>query len=152
MSNPFEEKINVGMKPIVAFLTDMTCGEACWHASGNECHCCCGGKNHGIMLNEGQEQPKRTAKIDGHRYELKEIGIYKNLYHIAKKINTEAGYKAIHKVNEEITYHYHWNETDRGAPARLKPASKAQIESWKELQNIKFEQWEKPYLLWVKIN
>ena len=36
-------------------LTEATCGFNCWLAKEHICRCSCGGKNHGIMLKEGQK-------------------------------------------------------------------------------------------------
>lgn len=52
-----------------AITTGSTCGDGCWHAREEICRCSCGGANHGILLNGG-EQPQRTCKIDGNFYEL----------------------------------------------------------------------------------
>lgn len=62
---------------IVTFFSDITCGEGCWEAKEDVCRCSCGGKNHGINLRGGNA--KRTAKINGYRYELHSVGKYKDL-------------------------------------------------------------------------
>ena len=54
----------------IHFVSGQTCGDACWHAREDVCRCSCGGANHGILLNNGGEQPTRTRKIGGLFYEL----------------------------------------------------------------------------------
>lgn len=147
--NPIEKRLAEGMSPLAAFLTESTCGEACWHAREDVCRCSCGGKNHGCLRSEDGERPARTAKIDGYRYELKAVGT--GLYDEAKRINDSVGYKEIHRITPTLVYHYHWHETDKGAPARLKPATKDQRAKWPELSAYRdMKPWEYCYLLWVR--
>lgn len=151
MLNPVEQRIVDGMSPIAAFLTEATCGEACWSAAEDVCRCSCGGKNHGCMRTEDGTRPNRTAKIDGHRYTMIAVG-YRDLYEAAEKINKAAGYKHVDVVSPTLTYHYIWSETDKGAPCRMKPASKDQIAKWPELAAYRnADAWETVYLLWQKI-
>ena len=160
---PFEQKIAAGINSIVAFLSEATCGEACWEAREDVCRCSCGGKNHGCMRTADGTRPVRTAKIDGHRYELKAVGF--SLYAEAKLINDAAGPRSVSRckaskwddtvqafVPSEHVYTYHWSETDKGAPARLKTASKSQLAAWPELTAYRdTPAYRTPYLLWVKI-
>lgn len=140
---------------IMAILSEMTCGEACWHAKELVCRCSCGGKNHGCLKTEHGTQPVRTSKIDGVMYELVAVGEYGDLMSEARKIN-ESFPPRIEKVsggdeNGGITYKYHYHETDFNAPARLKPASKHQLESWAELTEQKtWPMFRKAYLLWKR--
>lgn len=39
-----------------------TCAENCWYAREMECHCQCGGVNHGLLLTNGSEVPVRTKR------------------------------------------------------------------------------------------
>ena len=141
-------------------VTEATCGVACWMAKEPECHCSCGGKNHGILLTPGGTQPPRMAKIDGVRYVLEGIGKWNDLYLTAYQLNRLAGYRRVDKA-ELIQrqdqswwnqYKYPWTETDKGAPARIKRAEDNQMK-WREVNAI----WEaagkpsgKPYLLWKR--
>ena len=163
--NPIEKNIAAGMSPIMAFLTEATCGEACWHAREEVCRCSCGGKNHGCMKTADGVRPTRTAKIDGHRYELVAVGPRwmadgSGVYTAAQAINKQHPYKV-------GSYTYHPHETDKGAPARVKPATKDQLAKWPELKaqrdarneaaktatclaNLdRLAPW--PHLLWVKL-
>jgi len=161
--NPIEQRVAAGMSAIAAFLTEATCGEACWQAVEEVCRCSCGGKNHGCMRTADGVRPQRTAKIDGYRYTLQAVGT--DLYDAAVAINKAAGFKAIDKISDTLTYHYSWSETDKGAPARLKSASQKQIDTWPELASAReaiaavkasthcyndvINVW--PSLLWVKV-
>jgi len=167
--NPIEKRIAQGASPIVAFLSEATCGEACWEAREDVCRCSCGGKNHGCMRTADGTRPKRTAKIDSHRYELKAVG-GPELHAEAQAINKAAGPYRVDPVTysdgSKGQYTYHYRETDTGAPARLKPATKDQVARWPELaayrENLPdvwakanpekcWAQWPGlPYLLWVK--
>jgi hypothetical protein len=163
MLNPIQKRIAEGMNPLAAFLTEATCGEACWHAREEVCRCSCGGKNHGCLRGENGIQPVRAAKIDGFRYELKAVG--RNVYAEAMAINNAAGPKAVQKVSDTLTYTYKWDTTDRGAPARVKRATESQLDKWPELASFKAaiaeiksriksrievdRAW--PELLWVKL-
>src|ERR1039458_5266697 len=122
--NPIEKKIASGMSPIVAFLSEATCGEPCWEAREDVCRCSCGGKNHGCMRTADGIRPTRTAKIDGYRYELKAVG-GREIYGPAKKINDQHTYTIGNSA-----YRYHYRETDTGAFARVKSATKQQFAAW----------------------
>jgi len=161
MQNPIEQKIAQGISPIMAFMSEHTCGEACWQAREDICRCSCGGKNHGCMRSPDGIRPTRTAKIDGYRYELKAIG--RELYDEAKAINDASGPRQVCGP-----YIYEWRDNDFGAPARLKTATQSQVNSWPELaayRDMIPETWSKnnphkcwihwpglPSLLWVKIS
>src|ERR1039458_7093513 len=132
--NPIEKKIASGMSPIVAFLSEATCGEPCWEAREDVCRCSCGGKNHGCMRTADGIRPTRNAKIDGYRYELKAVG---EVYAEAKAINRGAGYRSVDRISDTLTYHYYWEYTDKGAPARMKTASDSQIANWPELASYR---------------
>ena len=55
---------------VIAELTATTCAEGCWYAREQVCRCSCGGENHGVLLKNGAERPKRTRKVNHARYEL----------------------------------------------------------------------------------
>ena len=149
--NPVQKMIAEGVSPIVAFLSQITCGEGCWKAREFVCKCSCGGKNHGCMKSEGGESPDRIAKIDGDRYKLIATG-GRELYAEAKKLNEAGGYKYVDNRDPSHPYHYWWSETDPGAPARVKSASKVQLTKWPELKALsETPMWEPKYLLWQKI-
>lgn len=143
---------------LYAVVTSQTCGEACWHAHEDICRCSCGGKNHGCLRSKDGKQPERTCRIDGERYKLAGVGRYSDLFNDAKRINREAGWKAIEKPYLAdnggscepfwVQYRYHWSETDHGAPARLKTANPSQ-RNWNELSGWKDER--TVYLLWQRV-
>lgn len=161
-----------GGRAVMAILTTQTCGEACWHAKEEVCRCSCGGRNHGCLNHSGEAKPERTAKIDGHAYKLIAVGKFSELMENARNINRAAGYRSVDKpmtvidgtgsnyTPEQIKaardagkrvwfnqYKYTWNETDSGAPARMKTASASQ-RKWKELAG-----WQNGavYLLWQRL-
>lgn len=73
---------------LVAFFSDITCGESCWQAREDVCRCSCGGKNHGINLRG--EDAVRTAKIGGCRYELVAVGTHSELIDEGARLTAEA--------------------------------------------------------------
>jgi hypothetical protein len=105
----------------------------------------------------------RTARIDGIRYELKAVGLWNEINNQAWKINKSAPPRHVQVGDWECDYH--WDRTDKGAPAKMKKATEAQIRKWPELSAYRqpladlrkagaclFEldkAW--PHLLWVKI-
>lgn len=145
---------------VFAVLTSQTCGEACWHAVEDVCRCSCGGKNHGCLRVAGGTRPERTSRIDGHVYKLVGVGRLADLYKEARAINDGQGWKHVDKARLTSVwtsdgekqlwqqYRYHWSETDKGAPARLKSASASQ-RNWKELDGWKDE--HTVHLLWQRV-
>ena len=135
---------------IESILTGTTCGLACWEAREDICRCSCGGDNHGCLRHEGGVQPARTAKIDGFRYTLIAVGNRQEVYSRANPI-LRANEKPVPYFNGgTITYRL-WG-TEKGGPARVKPASKTQVENWPELASFRNPQTfrDLPYLLWLK--
>jgi hypothetical protein len=137
-------------RSVLAVLTSQTCGEPCWHAKEDICRCSCGGRNHGC-LNHGGEQPVRAARIDGVAYKLAGVGSYRELCSEAKAINLEQ-WKSVDKPYRYedwwVQYKYHWNDTDAGAPARLKPATAQQRAKWPELAAWRDQPHVSVYLFW----
>lgn len=163
MQTPYEKNIAAGMSPLRAFLSEATCGEACWEAREDVCHCSCGGENHGCMRSADGVRPARTSRIDGYMYELKGVG---DVYADANAINSQTT-KHVKVGNWERDYP--WEVTDKGAPARVKTATIDQINRWPELASFRCEPWEvwkkshpdaayinyplfdRPRLLWVRV-
>jgi len=108
------------------------------------------------LRTEGGERPVRTCKIDGQRYELAAVGMRKELWAEAKRMNERDGFSAIDTSHEKWggpRYHYTWKETDHGAPARLKYATWPQIASWPELKAyVQCDELGRPSLLWRKLD
>jgi hypothetical protein len=142
------------MSLAAAILTNTTCGEACWQAREDICRCSCGGKNHGCLRSADGVRPTRTAKLSGKVYELEAVGEHGELYDLAKARNEANGpYRTdtIPASPEPIVYRYFYHETDNGAPARLKPATKDQIARWPELAAYRdLPPTRAVYLLWRK--
>jgi len=100
------------------------------------------------------------AKIDGYRYVLAGIGMKEceRGYTVNKEASPRKtdSYTAnmLNEVGEweevQREYTYHWRETEPGAPARIKSATKAQVASWPELAEWRESKYVRPYLLWLK--
>ena len=135
-------------------MTETTCSEACWEAREDVCRCMCGGENHGIHRHGefDEQQPERTARIDGWRYKLVDKGEYWEMSKQARDIN----HANVGQPNK-LGYTYYPRATDKGAPARVKMASMSQVNKWPELEWYKavIEQsgdWARPYLLWERVD
>ena len=156
--NPIQRKIAGGMSAISAFLSEATCSDACWYAKDDICHCSCGGKNHGCMRSSDGVQPKRTAKIDGYRYQLAAAG-YDDIFDQAVKFNEAHGVTFIYACTSR-------DISDRRCPAKIRYATESQVEKWPELAAYRAniaETWRKenpegtvrdwpgmPRLLWIR--
>lgn len=153
MLNPIQEKIKAGVNPLIAFLSEATCGEACWQAREDICRCSCGGKNHGCLRTPEGTRPVRMAKINGYRYVLRAVGA-DGLWEEARAINEAAG----------ITFNYASTSRDHcfdHIPAKIRVATDLQVNSWPELTAYRNgKAWtedsgkkhyiDKPDLLWIK--
>lgn len=139
---------------IISILSEITCGEGCWHAKELVCKCSCGGKNHGCLKTLDGVMPIRTAKLDGVMYELKAVGSYGELYSEAKKINEAYPRKPVPYPCESGFIVYAWGMNDYNAPARLKTANAVHVNKWPELSAYKdLKPWEqRPYVLWVRLS
>lgn len=136
---------------ILGILTDNTCGAACWYAKEKACHCSCGGRNHGCLLDPDGEQPERVVKIDGDRYRLEAVGAYNFINNLAHAINLRLGWRRIETTitnGDGTPYHYAHHAIDKGAATRVKTPAGNQ-KDWPEMrvEHTKF-----PYILWVKVD
>ena len=154
--NPIEQKIASGMSHLIAFLSEATCGEACWQAREDICRCSCGGKNHGCMRTADGSRPVRTSRIDGYMYELKAVGV-EGLHFEAMEICKAYRFGLV----QDSDCVYEAAPTWPKAPARLKTATDIQISRWPELTAYREgPSWteetgtkhylDKPSLLWVR--
>lgn len=152
--NPVEKRLTAGTSPIAAFLTEATCGEACWEAREDVCRCCCGGKNHGCMRTADGIRPTRNCKLDGIRREL--AGVGGDVFNVAKEMNKAAGVTFIFAAQSH-------DQFSVDIPAKLRTATDSQVANWPELAAWRDgEAWtdekgkrhflDKPSLLWVKVN
>ena len=160
---PYERNRAAGMSAIEAFLTESTCGEACWTAREDVCRCSCGGKNHGCMRTADGARPNRTAKIDGPRYQLAAVGEHWRMHADAVTVNKANGETWIYADSSRDPMA--WN-----CPAKIRKATQAQLDKWPELRanrdayNAKVAEFRTggsglivrdvtelwPYLLWVR--
>jgi len=149
---------------IQALITEQTCGDACWHAKDEICHCSCGGRNHGCMRTKDGEQPQRTRKIKGSMYQLvtieqdiKDSCIAERthpIYQLERTIDDNAISAGLFE-HHELKGCKSW--CDKPLPVYVKSANQSEIERWPELS-----QWRdktelelirhKPLMVWVKID
>lgn len=130
---------------VAAILTETTCSEACWMAREDVCRCSCNGKNHGCLKTKNGVRPTRMSKINGVRYELKAVGLWRKVYTGVQTINRAAPKRRVG------TYEYNWYMTDKGAPARMKRATSEQVAKWEELKSYLDAGGNRPYMLWVRV-
>ena len=154
---------------VKATLTLTTCSIACWLAREPECSCSCGGKSHGIMLQDGAEQPRRNCMIQGFRYVLAGVDS-------ARPVERQ-DYAWRRSLDAETRATFGRHNLYRNEIASLtwiKKASAAQLEKWPEvaqwaaanLEQRRADYFERlaagriagrepsdlrrPYLLWVR--
>jgi len=146
-------------RTLMAVLTSQTCGEACWHAREEVCRCECGGRNHGCLRTADGLRPTRSAKIQGVSYELKAVGWGGTHGRESERLNhwTNVGFRGLDPMKQGDRciqlYYYTWSNTDQGAPARLKPASRDQLTRWEELRGFTDPdklRFKGVFLLWVR--
>lgn len=96
--------------------------------------------------------PNRTARIDGFRYQLKAVDYRNKLYTPAEAYNASFGCSRI-DVSMSHRWHYTWRETEKGAPARIKIATPAQLKKWGECKAFRdAPAWEHVGLLWQRVD
>ena len=135
--------------------TISTCSDACWYAREETCRCSCAGANHGILLKQGRERPKRTRRVKGHWFELHAIiPGHRAAQDEAAKLLAAAG---------EIRK---WHTTIRpewGSPPlyAIDGPTDKQLETWPELKS--FRDWRskgrcyaeaaphRPHLVWARM-
>ena len=124
-------------------LTGTTCGFACWEAREEVCRCSCGGANHGILKNGG-EQPKRTCKIRSFWYELYSIGRGLDIGKECHALRIEAnGGTYLGKDGYVAVYH----DSKPGDLFYDKRASAHQLK-WPEVKNSGITY---PFIIWKRI-
>lgn len=130
---------------LIHALSDITCGENCWHAKEEICRCECGGKNHGIALRG--ENGVRACRMNGYRYELLAIGTRRELLKETERLTRQALVEqGSMKLECEVwfaqSYRGGWVQSSYVHPSEytvagktyiLKLASLAQCLKWKEL-------------------
>lgn len=127
--------------------TNATCSAACWYAKQEECRCFCGGINHGILLTDGAEQPRRACTIEGVQYILGGVDISYSVASAWARL-----YKEESDKDSSVPYYrrsYALNGKD--SYAWRKNATEAQ-KRWPEVagtQNTKTHFYFK-YLLWIR--
>lgn len=135
---------------LVSYFSDITCGENCWSAKEDICHCSCGGKNHGIDLRG--ENALRNCKIGGYRYELVSVGTYRDLLGETEALIRDGWLKSgdARMIDGKIhlkgytgrwfaSNHVHPTEYNSagGRTYQLKRATLPQCLKWQELEYLK---------------
>lgn len=155
-NSPITEPTN-RRRALISFLSDITCGEACWHAKEEICRCSCGGKNHGCLLELDGSRPVRSCRMGGFQYELAAVGTWEQIAIDARNINNahfpayvDTTRGTMGGVEQDMHYHYGYNASEDGAPARVKGATSPQIGKWAEL-SAWLDKTERPFLLWRRV-
>ena len=141
-------------------ITEQTCGDACWHAKEDICHCSCGGKNHGCLRTEDGEQPARTRKIKNAMYQLIAVETYSETECKAATMEPINKLSDIIEDNavkaDVINKEDLWNKTycKTSLPCYIKTASEGEVSRWPELSTWRKEElkssWYRPITLWVR--
>lgn len=131
-------------------ITTTTCNEACWRAKEESCSCSCGGKNHGCLKQEFDDNgealprpPRQMRKYD-HVYTLHSIhATGGDAWRITQ------AYKAEHHTAQGVYRGRHW--TLVGVAAFDARATESQMK-WEELKGLvdPERKWKRPYLAWVR--
>lgn len=145
-----------------ALYTQHTCGDACWRAKDDICHCSCGGKNHGCLRSEDGEQPARTKRIKGMMYQLAAVSpapencscavdAYEPIDNLHHTINDNAINSGLCTFGD---IHYAEGYRMNNLPCYTKTPSDGEIQRWPEFaawrdQTVK---WFKPVALWVRVD
>lgn len=129
-------------------LSDITCGHSCWYAKEVDCKCSCGGRNHGVLLNENGIQPQRTKKANGYLYHLQSVG---NRIQMIEQIN-QIFPALTGKPNANAGW-FDLNPAKAGNPFLIQYATQTQAKKWAELseyKDVSDDDWyfESPSLLW----
>lgn len=112
--------------------SEITCGHSCWYAKQDECKCSCGGKNHGVLLQQDNAQPQRTMRTKGTLYYLQSIGNQIELLNIINDLLPIITGKANANTGQWIN-----RPTAPGVPLMLKFATFEQAQKWAELSSYK---------------
>lgn len=145
------------MNGLEVYITDTTCGEACWRALEDICRCSCSGRNHGCMRDENGVRPARTSKIKGYVYQLLAVGTYGNTEKQADEIKRRC-------LDEELVpvkvygggYRSLGDDQRAGYPVKTRVANASEEQRWPECAPFRErERWEwqrRPHLLWVRVD
>jgi hypothetical protein len=146
-----------------ALVTEQTCGDACWHAKEEICHCSCGGRNHGCLRSQNGEQPARTRRIKDAMYQLVAVESYKPNACIAE--TSHPMYELLrhldHAAIDAKLFEYYElmgckSNCDKPLPGYLKSSTESELNRWTELSQWHNNATElelirhKPLCLWVR--
>jgi len=149
------------MDNVKVFITEQTCGDACWHAKEDICRCSCGGRNHGILRSADGIQPSRTRKIKGAMYQLIAVSpspevcscaidAYRPIENMHKQIENKAIETGLCTFGD---IYYAECYRMKHLPVYTKTASASEIERWSELSQWRnCDKWFKPLTLWLRVD
>ena len=133
-----------------------TCGANCWFAREDVCRCFCYGVNHGVLRQEGAEQPVRTKSAKGNRYELFAVVYEPNDAYIVTlnevdRILTEEGHTRTVTYSDGTSSTYLKNA--RVGDDYLVQVTPKSSFKWPELEAYKDRayHWHRPQLIWKKV-
>lgn len=145
-------------------FTITTCNEACWSARQEDCHCSCGGANHGILRPghanyqgaEG-EQPRRNCRIKGHRYVLAAVGSYSEASQAGRNLTSRhaATFRGVVAGRDAWRQRYE-DERQNGPATVARIASVSETDRWPELkafgdlQEAAGGRRGRPHLCWLR--
>lgn len=119
-------------RTVTAELTLTTCSIACWMAREESCRCSCGGRSHGVLLQDGAEQPRRNSMIQGHRYVLGAIEAGRAASRLSWDFRAtldRATYGRLLRTGGSMMP----LENEPGSVVWIKKASAAQLAKWPEV-------------------
>lgn len=140
------------MTTVIGVLTGQTCAANCWYAREPECRCSCGGDNHGVLLTDGAEQPRRNCTILGHRYVLGMIGRYSECERRMGEFARSDFMREKYGRDYPGGYRGGPITGTKGGVAWRKSATAAQARQWPEIPPHIDPQrpWVRPSLLWIR--
>lgn len=134
-------------------ITTQTCAANCWYARETDCRCACGGANHGILLVDGAEQPRRTSRILGTVYVLAAAGSYSQIGGLERAFIHSDGVRERFARTTGSGYYY-MPSNERGSVAWTKLASESQSKNWPEARDAvvvtSYGRSIRPTLLWIR--
>lgn len=116
-----------------ATTTGTTCAVQCWMAREPDCRCSCGGRNHGILLTEDGERPRRNCTILGTRYVLGTLALSHVAHRWARALCDDLKRTHGRESRPGSGYYVGPFPNERGGVVWTKLPSVAQAAGWEEI-------------------
>jgi hypothetical protein len=131
---------------MLGIMTEATCAEGCWYAREYACKCSCAGRNHGALLQDGVEQPRRNCKIQGFRYVLGRVAVLDTVTLDQYQWSSRTA-----RAMESRPYSIPANNM-AGALVWVKQSTEKQIAEWPEMADARElpRYARRPYIVWVR--